>query len=644
MRLLRLVLAVLVFGCCAERSVASTNAIPWRIPAYTLTARAMPVRQALETFGVAEGVPVLLSAAAGGVVSGDFKDVPALEFLERIVTINNLVWYYDGATIYVYGASEVTTVMLELKYMKAGELQKVLGEFGILDDRYPIRSAQNDELIMVSGPPRYVELVAEMIARADKLREIRTFNEVEVRLFPLTYTWADNVTLSVSSSESTVPIKGVAQLLEEITKAEAADHVADGTNGMSAAELQRARMGLEFKPTILAENRMNAVVVRDVATRMPMYERLIKQLDKPQKLVDISITTIELSKDDAFDWQLSLSAHGRSSEDDDATHQAGAGNNVDNLMTPDALAGKGLSGSYSYVGKNVEIGASVAALKTKGKTRGISRTSVLTMNNLAASITDTQAYNARVTGERVASLQNVSAGTMFRFKPRAVKPVATNVSHRIWLTLEVQDGGFENVKVDGMPMTRSTTLMTQAVMNEGESLVLAGYLRDVEGESTWGVPWLRDLPFIGWLFGGASDVKQTVQRFFILTPHVIEVAGPETASDQVVRHRDVTEADDFTEEADASDDRRRLRNQNRAERRKIAEERTEDRLRQRKIEIERDANDRSLERRKLHDDQKELRKQWKDDFYRRSREYDESRKAKPAPTKEPAVKDGKLGS
>ena len=632
MRLLRTVLAALVIGCCG-RLVASTNAIPWRIPAYTLTARAMPVRQALETFGVAQGVPVLMSEAAGGVVSGDFKDVPAQEFLERIVTINNLVWYYDGATLYVYGASEITTAMLELKYMKAGELQKILGEFGILDDRYPIRSAQDDELIMVSGPPRYVELVAEMITRADRLREIRTFNEVEVRLFPLTYTWADNVTLSVSSSESTVPIKGVAQLLEEITKVAAADRAADGTNGMSAAELQRVRMGLEFKPTILPENRLNAVMVRDVVTRMPMYERLIKMLDKPQKLVEISITTIELSKEDALDWQMSLAVHGRSSEDDDATHQAGAGNNVDNLMTPDALAGKGLSGSYAYIGKNIEIGASLAALKSDGKTRGISRTSVLTMNNLAASITDTQAYNARVTGERVASLQSVSAGTMFRFKPRAVKPLATNATHRIWLTLEVQDGGFESAKVDGMPMTRTTTLMTQASINEGESLVLAGYLRDVEGEAGWGIPFLRDIPWIGWIFGGQSTVKETVQRFFVMTPRVIEITGPDTAIDQVSEQRDLEEIDDISEALEGVDDERKLREQNKKERREIRKEQTEDRLERRKAEIKRDAKDRSLERKKVRDDLEKDRREWKEDFERREEEY-ERQKA--------VTKDGKL--
>ena len=630
MRLIRGILVALTIGLCAGRLVASTNAIPWRTPLYTLTARAMPVRQALETFGVAEGVPVLLSDAAGGVVSGDFRDMPAGDFLDRIATINNLVWYYDGATLYVYGASEIVSTMLELKYMKAGELRQVLDEFGIQDDRYPIKSAQNDELIMVSGPPRYVQMVAEMIARADRLREVRTFNEIEVRLFPLTYTWADNVSLSVSSSESSMPIKGIAQLLEEITKTEASDRTKFGTNDLSVAEEQRSRMGLTFRPTILPENRLNAVLVRDVATRMPMYERLIRVLDKPQKLLDISITTIELSKEDAFEWQNSLSVSGRTDSDwsDSHFHDASAGSNVDNLMTPGGISGKGVSAAYTYIGKNIEIGASISALKSKGKTRGISRTSVLTMNNMAASITDTQSYNARVTGERVANLQSVSAGTTFRFKPRAVKPVATNDRHRVWMTLEATDGGFESEKVDGMPMTRTTTVMTQAVMNEGESLVVAGYLRDVDGEAGWGIPWLRDIPWIGWLFGGASDVKQTVQRFFVLTPRVIEVAGPETAIAQVTAQRDLTEADGISEALDRTDDERKLRKQEMKERRTILEELAEDRYERRSAEIERDENDRSLLRKMEQDELDDLRRQWKDDYERRKEEYERARDEK----------------
>lgn len=634
MNSLRIVLATVCTIVCVQVAGATTNAIPWRIPSYTLTARSMPVRQALETFGVAEGVPVLMSETVGGVVSGNFENVPAVEFLDRLATINNLVWYYDGATLYVYGASETATVLIELKYMKADELRSVLSEFGILDDRYPIKSAQRDELIMVSGPPRYVQLVSEMIARADKLREVRTFNQVEVRLFPLTYTWADNVSLTVSSSESSVPIKGVAQLLMEMTKINRTDKVQDGTNTMSEAELARSRMGLNFDPTILPENRMNAVMIRDVATRMPMYERLIQQLDKPQKLLDISITTIELSKEDAFEWQTSLSISGNRTDlnDDDSIgrqHSAGGGDNIDNLMTPESLAGKGLSGAYSYIGKNIQLSASISALKSDGKTRSISRTSVLTMNNLAASITDTQTYNARVTGERVASLQSVSAGTTFRFKPRAVKPNPTNEHHRVWMTLEIQDGGFESTKVDGMPMTRSTTLTTQAVMNEGESLVLAGYLRDVEGEAGWGIPWLRDIPLIGWLFGGQTDAKETVQRIFILTPRVIEVAGPDTAYEQAVEQRDTSYVDNLAEKLERSDDRRKIRKQDYKEIRKIQEEKVDELYERRAAEIERDENDRSLKREQTKDELESLRKAWKDDYERRKKEYDEQKKAAP---------------
>ena len=87
--------------------------------------------------------------------------------------------------------------------MKAGEVRAMLAELGVEDARFPLKTTSNDELIMVSGPPRYVSLVSEMVAKADKLKELRTFNEVETRMFPLTYTWADDVSFRANSPEST---------------------------------------------------------------------------------------------------------------------------------------------------------------------------------------------------------------------------------------------------------------------------------------------------------------------------------------------------------------------------------------------------------------------------------------------------------
>ena len=127
-------------------AVRPSNRPVWRTPTYTLVARDMDLRTALDSFAVAQGLSVVMSDAVS-----------------------------------------------DLQYMKAGELRTLLADLGVEDSRFPLRTASNDELIMVSGPPRYVAIVSETVAKADKLRELRTFNEVEVRIFPLIHTWADDV-------------------------------------------------------------------------------------------------------------------------------------------------------------------------------------------------------------------------------------------------------------------------------------------------------------------------------------------------------------------------------------------------------------------------------------------------------------------
>ena len=142
--------------------------IPWKLDSYTLVAREMGLRAALDTFAASVGLSVIMSDGVQGVFSGEFKDIAPAQFLERIATAHNLTWYYDGAVLYIYGAGETQTLLIDLKYMKASEVCAMLTELGVEDERFPIKTTSNDELIMVSGPPRYVALVAELIAKADK--------------------------------------------------------------------------------------------------------------------------------------------------------------------------------------------------------------------------------------------------------------------------------------------------------------------------------------------------------------------------------------------------------------------------------------------------------------------------------------------
>lgn len=599
------IILVCACACVAMRTAAAD--IPWKNPTYTLVARDMNLRTALDTFAVAQGLSVVMSDSVQGVFSGDFKDVESGEFLDRLATIHNLAWYYDGAALYIYGAGEIQAILLDLKYMKAGEVAKMLGELGVEDSRFPLKTTSNDELVMVSGPPRYVALVAEMIAKADRLREQRTFSEVEARIFPLVNTWADDVSFSVTSPESSVTIKGVARLLEEIMNAGSGTYTRDvsQTNEVSALEASRAS---GIHPVIRPENRLNAVIVRDVTSRLPMYETLIKQLDVPQKLVEIDVTVVELSKKDALDWQLSLKAAG--------THKkfsGAAGQNAANLFEASDLAGRGMAGALSYLGDDLQVSASLTALKEKGQARNISRTSLITVNNMAAQMQDSQSYHVRVVGTEVASLEEVTAGTILQIKPRIVTSSAEGVSDQIWLSMRLDDGGFESIAVDSMPMTRTSSLQTQTAVFENESIMLAGYLRDIEESGGWGIPYLRDIPLIGWLFGGSSVKKETVQRMFILSPHIVDLDAEMLARLQATRLRDVSREETIADDAEQVDDERREREQERENAKRIRHEQHEDRYERRKAEIEHGNEmreiERERERRRLEDD----KDKWKDE-------------------------------
>ena len=588
-----------------SHSTAQAAPIPWKLPKYTLVARDMDLRVALDTFAVAEGLSVVMSPSVAGTFSGDFKGVAPDAFLDKVATTHNLIWYYDGAALYLYGSGEISTLLIDLQYMKAGEVRAMLAELGVEDARFPLKTTSNDELIMVSGPPRYVSLVSEMVAKADKLKETRTFNEVETRVFPLTYTWADDVSFRANSPESTLTIRGVARLLEEMMHAntEGRSHDVSNTNEVSVLE---SRQMAGFTPVIRAENRLNAVLVRDAVSRMPMYESLIKQLDVPQKLVEIDVTVVELSRKDALDWQLSLTVNARHGHSD-----IGAGQNAANLFSPEALAGKGLAGALTHVHSAYAIASSLTALREKGKARSISKTSLLTVNNMAAEMSDTQSYHAKVVGTEVATLEEVSAGTKLQIKPRILPSIATNVPNQVWLSIELDDGGFESISVDSMPMSRSSTLQTQTAVFESESIMLAGYLRDIEEDAGWGIPWLRDIPWIGWLFGGKSTRKETVQRMFVMTPHVVDLDQEMLARLQATRLRDIVEGEKMQDDAEASDNERRRRDLERKDQSERRHEKSEDLLERLKAEFDHAKEMRQLDRRREKNRLDDDKREWK---------------------------------
>ena len=59
----KFLIAAIALAALAANAVAAdvAAAIPWKAPRYSLVARSMNIREALETFGTAQGISVVMS-------------------------------------------------------------------------------------------------------------------------------------------------------------------------------------------------------------------------------------------------------------------------------------------------------------------------------------------------------------------------------------------------------------------------------------------------------------------------------------------------------------------------------------------------------------------------------------------------------
>ena len=56
---------------------------------------------------------------------------------------------------------------------------------------------------------------------------------------------------------------------------------------------------------------------------------------------------------------------------------------------------------------------------------------------------------------------------------------------------------------------------------EGESLLIGGLTRNANSKSGVKVPWLGDLPLIGYLFKSTASSTSQKERMFMITPRLV---------------------------------------------------------------------------------------------------------------------------
>jgi type IV pilus assembly protein PilQ len=307
---------------------------------------------------------------------------------------------------------------------------------------------------------------------------------------------------------------------------------------------------LSNRGTFVTDNRSNTVMVRDIQQSIDDVTRLIAKLDTRTPQVLIESNLIETTPSFARTLGTEIDA---------------AFNNNRVVASSRFLAGNPFSGTpnttvppfpvpttgfkFGYLPANMN--AFLTAAENEGNVKIISRPSVVTLNNQPSTIKSQRILRiALPSSTNIASGSGAAAGT-------AVATQEVPVGIQLTVTPQVSSDGFilMNIKVESSSVANNPTVSTgtagvipfdtltrnaeaHVLVRDGETIVIGGILKDTAQEATSGVPYLKDIPVIGWLFKNWTVQKDLEELVVFITPRLAS-AGSENlpTADQLWRDK-----------------------------------------------------------------------------------------------------------
>ncbi|QXI31512.1 type III secretion system outer membrane ring subunit SctC [Pseudomonas vanderleydeniana] len=484
----------------------------WRQSAYGYEASQTPLETVLKDFANAYGVGLSLSGVSG-VVDAKLRAANAEEFLDRLALEHQFQWFVYNGKLYVSPSSAQVSQRLEVSADAAPDLKQALTDIGLLDKRFGWGELPDEGVVLVSGPVRYVELI-----RGFSKEKVKPEEKQQVMMFPLRYAAVADRQISYRGQNMSIP--GVATILEGVldnqrplqpspqdpkANIEALQGMADMARGKIlklASERVTGRPDTRSKPAgqrrVAADVRNNAVLIYDNPEKQAIYQQLVEQLDKPSNLVEIDAIILDIDRNQLANLESRWSAR------------------VGDVGFGSSLLGSG--SSTLFISDFDRFFAQIQALEGQGMASVIARPSVLTLENQPAVIDFSRTQYITATGERVATIQPVTAGTSLQVVPRTIPGDRHN---RFQLIVDIEDGQLEQAADQQTPTVKRGTVSTQAVISENRSLVIGGFHVDERGDRKDQVPVLGQLPLLGPMFSSTRRETSRRERLFILTPRLI---------------------------------------------------------------------------------------------------------------------------
>ncbi len=287
----------------------------------------------------------------------------------------------------------------------------------------------------------------------------------------------------------------------------------------SLDKMKTARGSINF------DERTNTLIVRDLSRNMDLIESVVNELDRttPQVLIEAKVveTTLDNTEKLGIDWTVKVGAGGSKRP---MTWPFTAHSDNKYLKADDFPGATETDFSYGTLNFQ-QLSAVMEMLRQRTDTNILSNPRIVTINNKAAKIVvgsqypfPQYTYNDQQAKYQVSGWEYKDIGVIFDVTP--------HVNHAGYITLELRPQvtailGYVTVENASVPQLSMEEAKTSVMIKDGETLVIAGLIKDQVGDTKKKVPFLGDIPLLGLLFQKTEKVVSKQDLLIFVTPHII---------------------------------------------------------------------------------------------------------------------------
>ncbi len=290
--------------------------------------------------------------------------------------------------------------------------------------------------------------------------------------------------------------------------------VADAVNVLQQVKSDRGK--------IVADIRTNTLVISDIPFKKQAYDGLLDALDTQTPQVIIESRIVEAVRSYERDLGINWSLAGL------ATQALGTQTNLqfphrveftaDVNTAPPGFPSAGTVGlALGNVLDSVTLDIQLQAFEADGKVRILSSPKIATQNNQPATIEQ---------GVQIPVVTTTATEVDVQYVPASLRMIVTpqiTAEDTVIMKVTVENNQpSTTISVADVPGIVTESVDTQILVRSGTTAVIGGVYKLQETENETGIPGLRKIPFLGWLFKNRVNQKDSSELLVFITPKIVK--------------------------------------------------------------------------------------------------------------------------